>query len=488
MAIVDKKKEVFGKIAAARTLTDNMPSRKSTSSFSSINNNGNPISFLTELIQSLVGYEALVEVIVDTLTISMSEIENSVKKVLKKELKKLINCDIDPTIPSWFRSTGNGVIIELKKIDFIDILRTPPSSIEGKLIYKDITPNLIDSTDFNTFLYGLIQDDGVTHTWDGILDFTFNSVGDDVTPNNTLLIKTNPLYDNKTLTDLNNNYIDSISLFDTSSILTQVMDIIYGSISSSVGKSLKQLENEALINKTLDKFINNTNETNLQDSAFTFSKEETYSGQLEALHRKKGVKKIKIPNESNAGQNNQTLGQSLNEIDASVSLESLTSFNDNVNNSTDLLSKKNSVISGLNQMSFDTIKNVKNPVDNTTVKFDFVNEIIKNLGKAIINKILLPNVIILYLINYKIVYGETEQYENSIDFLKKNKNLINTIIKTIGTEMITILLRVSLKHIERLVALKTAKKVIEKNTLNLSQILSLTGAPKARLKSITDNL
>jgi hypothetical protein len=488
MAIVDKKKEIFGKIAAARTLTDNMPSRKSTSSFSSINNNGNSVSFLTDLIQSLVGYEALVEIIVDTLTISMSEIENSVKKALKKELKNLINCDIDPSIPSWFRSTGDGVIIELRKIDFIDILRTPPSSIEGSLLYKDITPNLIDSTDFNTFLYGLIQDDGVTHTWNGILDFTFNSVGDDLTPNNTLLIKTNPLYDDKTLTDLNNNYIDSISLFDTSSILTQVMDIIYGSISSSVGKSLKQLENEALINKTLDKFINNTNATNLQDSAFTFSKEEIYSGQLEALDRKKGIKKIKIPSESNAGQNSQTLNQSLNEISASVPLASLTSFNDNVNNSTDLLTKKNSVISGLNQMSFDTIKNVKNPVDNTTVKFDFVNEIIKNLGKAIINKILLPNVIILYLINYKIVYGETEQYENSIDFLKKNKNLINRIIKTIGTEIITILLRVSLKHIERLVAAKIAKKVIEKNTLNLSQILSLTGAPKARLKSITDNL
>lgn len=488
MAIVDKKKEIFGKIAAARTLTDNMPSRKSTSSFSSINNNGNSVSFLTDLIQSLVGYEALVEIIVDTLTISMSEIENSVKKALKKELKNLINCDIDPSIPSWFRSTGDGVIIELRKIDFIDILRTPPSSIEGSLLYKDITPNLIDSTDFNTFLYGLIQDDGVTHTWNGILDFTFNSVGADLTPNNTLLIKTNPLYDDKTLTDLNNNYIDSISLFDTSSILTQVMDIIYGSISSSVGKSLKQLENEALINKTLDKFINNTNATNLQDSAFTFSKEEIYSGQLEALDRKKGVKKIKIPSESNAGQNSQTLNQSLNEISASVPLASLTSFNDNVNNSTDLLTKKNSVISGLNQMSFDTIKNVKNPVDNTTVKFDFVNEIIKNLGKAIINKILLPNVIILYLINYKIVYGETEQYENSIDFLKKNKNLINRIIKTIGTEIITILLRVSLKHIERLVAAKIAKKVIEKNTLNLSQILSLTGAPKARLKSITDNL
>jgi hypothetical protein len=488
MSIVDKKKEVFGKIAAARTLTDNMPKFKLTSSFSSINNNGNSISFLTDLIQSLVGYEALVETIVDTLTFSMSKVENSVKKALKSELKSIVNCGIDPSIPSWFKSTGEGVTIELKKIDFIDILRTSPNSPEGKLIYKDITPNLTDSSDFNTFLYGLIQDNGVTYTWNNILDFTFNSVGNDTTPNNSLNIKTNPLYDEKTLTDLNNNYIDSISLFDTSSILVQVIDIIYGSLSASIGKSLKQLENEAKINKTIDKFINNTNKTNLQDSAFTFSKEETYSGQLEALNRKKGVKKINVPSESDSVQTSQTLDQSLNEINASVPLSSLISFNNNVNNSTDLLSKKNSVISSLNQMSFDTTKNVKNPIDNTTVKFDFVNEIIKNITKAIINKILLPNVIILFLVNYKIVYGETAQYEDSIDFLKKNKNLINRVIKNIGNEIVNILLRIALKHIESLVAAKIAKKIAEKNTLNLSQILSLTGAPKAQLRALTDRL
>jgi len=38
MAIVDKKKAVFGKIAAARTLTESMPKLKLSSSFPSVNN------------------------------------------------------------------------------------------------------------------------------------------------------------------------------------------------------------------------------------------------------------------------------------------------------------------------------------------------------------------------------------------------------------------------------------------------------------------
>jgi hypothetical protein len=187
-------------------------------------------------------------------------------------------------------------------------------------------------------------------------------------------------------------------------------------------------------------------------------------------------------------QTNETLEQSLNDINASVPLSSLSQFNDNISSANDLLSKKGSVINGLNQMSYDTIKNVKNPVDNITVKFDFVNEIIQNINKAITNKILLPNVILLFLVNQKIVYGVSSEYDDSVDFLKKNKNLINKVIKNIATEIITILLKRALKEIQVLVAAKIAKKIKEKNTLNSAQILSLTGAPKEQLNRIINSI
>jgi hypothetical protein len=55
MSLVDKKKKVFGEIAAARTLTEGMPKFKLDSSFPSINNGSDPIVFLIDLIKSLIG-------------------------------------------------------------------------------------------------------------------------------------------------------------------------------------------------------------------------------------------------------------------------------------------------------------------------------------------------------------------------------------------------------------------------------------------------
>lgn len=488
MSIVDKKKQVFGKIAAARTLTDKMPTFKPTSSFPSINNSGDATSFLIDLIQSLVGFEPLVDTIVEILTYSLPSIEKAVKKAIKDELKAIVNCGTDPKIPTWFQSTGEGVIIELKKIDFIDVLKTSPDSIEGKLIYKDITPVLTDSSDFNTFLYGLVQDDGVTHTWNGIFDITFNSIGTNGTPNNTLTIKANSSYDNRTITDLNNNYVDSISLLDSGKLLNQIVDIIYGSLSSSIGKSLKQLESEAQLNNVVDKFINNVNQTNLPDDAFNFSKEEKYAQQLSATYRKQGIKKVNVPNQSNIPKTVPSISQASNLVNASIPLSTLSQVNSNIDSATSLLGKKTSIIQGLNQMSFDTIKNIPNPIDNITVKFDFVKEIIKNINKAIVNKILLPNVIFLFVVNYKIVYGLDSDYGDSVDFLKKNKNLVNRIIKKVATEIISILTRFALKYIQALVAKKIAKKIKEKYTLNSAQILSLTGVPKNVVQNLTNNL
>lgn len=83
MAIIDKKKKVFGKIAAAKTLTQGLPKLKLSSSLPSINNGGDSITFLTDLIKSLVGYQALVSAVVDTLTKSIPKIERQIKKSLK---------------------------------------------------------------------------------------------------------------------------------------------------------------------------------------------------------------------------------------------------------------------------------------------------------------------------------------------------------------------------------------------------------------------
>ena len=215
MGIIDQKSKVFGNIAAARTVAEGLPKLVTNPSFPSINNDGNSIAFLTDLLKSLVGMEKLREVIIDTLAYKLDGMEISIKTAIKSSLKELVNCGVDPSIPSYIKSSGTGIKIETSKIDFFDVLKTNPLTQEGKLLYNDVQASpLTSSNDFNTFLYGTIQNDGTTETWgiSPILDVQFDSVNVSPTPNNTLTFHANAAYDTKTLTDFNNNFIDSISL------------------------------------------------------------------------------------------------------------------------------------------------------------------------------------------------------------------------------------------------------------------------------------
>ena len=135
-------------------------------------------------------------------------------------------------------------------------------------------------------------------------------------------------------------------------------------------------------------------------------------------------------------------------------------------------------------MAGASVSNVINPSDVSPAQLNFIQQIISNLVKAIVNMILSPKVALVFILNYKIVYGPTATFTDAIDFIKKNKNLMNNIMKTIAEELIKILLGVALKEIAVLVEQAIATKEKEKATLNLTQLETLIGIPT----SIIDNL
>ena len=283
MSIIDKKKKVFGNIAAAKTLTEGFPKLKTSSSFPSINNNGNSVNFLSDLVKSLTGYESLVNTLVDTLTHSLGDINSSVKNSVKTELKSIVSCGVDPSIPSFIVDCGSatGIIIEASKIDFFDVLKIDPNSIGGKLIYNN-------KNDFKMFLHTAMQSNGTKFIWKNannldILDVTFNAQGiKGVTPNNTFNFKINSNYCSKTLTDFNNDFMDSIQLFNTEDIINNVIDGIFGSVSSSVNKTTNVLQTEAKVDNVIDCIINTDYNDNIDDDYFTFSNAEVYEQEKKA--------------------------------------------------------------------------------------------------------------------------------------------------------------------------------------------------------------
>jgi F0F1-type ATP synthase assembly protein I len=474
MNVISKKKEVFGKIGAVKTLTEGLPKLKLSSSFASINNSGDVISFLTDLVKTLVGFEALVSSVIDTITHSLPRIEKEVKKALKVELKNIVSCGVNPSLPSWMKSTEPGINIQVKKIDFADILRTDPNSVAGQLIYNDITTPLVNSTDFNTFLYGVIQDEGIEYSWKNIITFKFVANGAPFGfSNNSLIIKADQAYDNKTLTDLNNDFIDSLILFNSDNVVNKVMDIIYGTVSSTIGKSFKQLESEAQINTIIDKMVANNDKNPIPDSAFSFTKEETYKQQAEALARKKGSINLKTTND----------------IPSSVPISQLTDFTQQFKSAGgNVIQQKDAIKNGLTNMANASALNVPNPIDVVSSKLNFIQQIIVTLIKSIVNIVLSPKVILTFVLNYKIVYGPQATFTNGVDFIKKNKNLMNRIMKVIAEELIKILLAIALKEIAVLVSKAMAKKQKEKVTLKLAQLQSLIGVPTNIIQQLLGNL
>jgi hypothetical protein len=478
MSVVDKKQKIFGNIAAARTITEGMPKFKKNSSFPSINNKGNSITFLTDLIKALIGYIALVKAIVDILTHQLAKIEKDIKKALKTELKAIVSCGVDPSLPSFIKSTGTGIVIEVKKVDFLQLFKIDAKTKVGALLYNDVTPVLTDSTDLNTFLYGVIQDDGVMHTWkdkngNGLFDITFKSTGTAGIPNNTFTIKANSSYNTKTLNDLNNNFVDSLTLFNSENIVSRIIDIIFGSISFTVKKPRFHLEMEEKINKIVDKMVDedaNAKESDSgdDDTFFTFNNDELSVIESRSDERQRGVIKIKTSTE----------------IDGVVPVETLTAFTQSMSVASTTEQKKAALSNSLDQMANESARDVKLIKDKGSVKLNFIQLLITNLIKAIVGIVLSPKIVMIFLINYKIIYGPTATYGDAIDFIKKNKKLFKQIMKRIAGMIIKILLAIALQKIAKLVGDAMIEKNIEKNKNKKTQLLSLVGVPQEALRAI----
>ena len=500
MSVLSKKKQVFGKIAADRTLTESMPQLKTSSSFPSINNNGNVITFLSDLIKALEGYEALVESVIETISNYSEIIEVEIKNALKLELKSIVSCGINPSLPDFIKSTGPGLKITVNKIDFTNLMRIDPTSEAGELIYTDTPPNLIDSTDFNAFLYQVIQNNGSTENWghqtgsNDILTFKFKDVDvSGIDPNNTLTIKAHQSYNNKSLSDLNNDFIDSVNLFDVAKLLTNLMNSVFGSISSIANKTITQLENEAKTNRIIDKIANSDGKDILSDKFFTFSNQEKKAFEDQAKLWQSGTLLVETSYKYASSISTSSLKNSNSAITATQTSaarkeevkKSIEDFSNQVanqsNNIQNIIGDRKSQLNEFNDAI--TAFNV-NKVDHKAIKLNFIQKIINNFIKTMVNTVLSPKIIAIFLINFKIIYGPTATFTDAVDFLKKNRNLVRNITKRITGIIIKILLKKALKQISKLVAESALKKQIDKNQANLAQLLSLIGVSPDVLRQI----
>jgi len=210
----------------------------------------------------------------------------------------------------------------------------------------------------------------------------------------------------------------------------------------------------------------------INDKYFSFSNTEIANQQLEALQRKTG---INVLNTSEA-------------INTTVPFESVQEMNQIVSQTTGTSQLQQVVNSQMDKIGNFVGSQTTNPQDANTAKMNFFQQLINNLTSCVMDAILSPKVITIFVINFKIVYGQNADFSDPIDFLKKNKNLVSGLIKSIEAIIIKLLLVFVLKEIAKLVAASAAKKQLDKNKLEVAQLLSMVGVPSSTLSILTQIL
>lgn len=473
MAIIDEKRDAFGNIAACRSINEGFPELQLTDSFPNLDNAKDSIGFLSSMLKSLIGFEKLRDTLVDTLSSQVENIEEDIKKALKLELKSFVNCGVNPSIPDFLKDTGSGVVIEVDNIDLTGILKTDPTSDAGELLYTDASSGL-NSSDLNTFIFNVIQNDGNKYFWqdqsgNNLLSFEFNSTlaGQ---PNNTLTIKASPYYsNNKTLTDLNNAFVDSINLFNSEKLLTNILDKVFGVISININKSEKQLEREEKVKDIVDRISSSDEDDVVDDNYFEFDTPELSDQQRRAKNRKNGIQEL----------------VNCDNVESSINFDSVKDANDRIKNASNLVEKKTEIQNSINNLSNESAENVSEK-DKYTVELNFIDDIIQNLNTEIVNVFLSPKVVSILAINYKVIVGIASSYDGPIDFIKQNKQLIKELILSARDKIVEILLSEALKAISSLVSQKVSKIQTEVLNNQKSQLLSLVGVPQSIIRTIND--
>jgi F0F1-type ATP synthase delta subunit len=123
-------------------------------------------------------------------------------------------------------------------------------------------------------------------------------------------------------------------------------------------------------------------------------------------------------------------------------------------------------------------------IDIPTVKLNFLIDLIKNFMKSIINILISPKLMTLFSLNFKILYGIASEYDGPIDFMKKNKNLIISIAKSVLEPIIKMLLSMVLKRLTAMISKKLSGDKIEQAKNYVAQLLSMLGIPQNIIRQI----
>jgi hypothetical protein len=382
------------------------------------NNSKDPIIFIIVLLIKLVGVEVMKKVLSDVLSKGIGDLNTEIRNSLKSQLS---GDDIDREVGS--KMVNDGVTLSVKDIDYNGKL-TQDGSVDNNTLDKEIK-NSIDGN-------------GIEREYNG-LKVKYDNNTDSVT------YKANT---NQKMNTFMSNIIDNTVFVNEKRIISDVINLLFGTIIFSLLLNKKQVELDEKFNKIIKKVVENDGVT---DSIFTLSPEDLNDIENTINDRTNGVFNLDFDCSVIGSEVDlETLNEILNSDDIYTTLDN--TFNNILpSNNPDMgLYLGGSNQNDLNKLN-SSIKNNDKFNNSTPTKEKIYKNFINGVTTTIIkNSILSPQNISLFYISKSILENNTQIY-SGLDILKSQQNILDCLSKNVKSKITDILYRRLRKEVLKIV-------------------------------------
>lgn len=508
MALQNKAQEVLSYLGAVQTLTEKFPMNFKINYIEFPTSFDFMIDILKLLgVDNRELVQKVAELVADDSEGGfLNALEIIVKTVLKLNVSKLLSCEANPFIPDTMigpptnkdsnhepfgpNELHGGFDVDVALLDVMGYLRHSPLSEEGKYLYNDSdykVNDLYKSTDFNTFLWYVInkgmsapekerkklvwdnrflvglsgESDSYKEDWFNdtiderkkIIDVVYRENG--TTATNKINIKINPetyyqkrklgnIFFNKTIFEFNNDYLNSLKLFDSKVILTSLVDVFTNSLNVSVGYSL----NEQIIMAQVDKIIKKVvegDDTEIEDCYFSFSNDEFNEMLEESEMKMMGLKMMNGEFQEPYAYDSKKLLESLDTISSAATLQEKTAAIENLFFDISATPAKEGGITSTDALTFgyDT---------------GLLAALLRAIIYPIVRVIFSPKVMLMFQINAQVM-GNT--FPSLRDFIYGLFTILKNIIKQIKDLLLEEIYKWVIEKIKPLLQLFTTKVMLE---------------------------
>ena len=241
MSLSGDKKNIFTTIGSYTSFASNegnVPKSKNT--YPSVNNKKDVISFLIDTLKVTVGSEAIKLMVGELLTKFLDKTETTSKTILKKQFT---NSNSDKEVSSDFKTTGYRV--KASKIDISKKFRIKSTSPSYPLYRNE------NISSFENTMHDAVRLEPTEINYQTTIKVSYDKISDEF-----IFKSAKPTY---LVNDFVNDYIDKTAIINKKEIHTNVMNLLFGTISSTENKTQSEILSELEADKILSQVIDGSN-------------------------------------------------------------------------------------------------------------------------------------------------------------------------------------------------------------------------------------